>query len=81
MLCPKHKIWLKKARLDVYWCDECQGAWLIHKLSTYKTFEEASKTDIDKILRRSFLTMPILPIEFPPATEEDIKALIVPPKG
>lgn len=43
MNCPKHKVRMKKARLDVYWCDECDHAWLIHKLTSYDTIEEASK--------------------------------------
>ena len=44
MKCPLCEYpYLKKARLDVYWCNRCKKAWLIHKLSSYKTFEEASE--------------------------------------
>jgi len=42
MNCPKHnEVELEKMYVDVYWCEECQRAWLIHKLSSYKTRLEA----------------------------------------
>jgi len=62
MKCPKCNVWLKKVRLDVYWCEECECAWLIHKLSTYKTFEEASKTNYEEQLEADFLE----PLRLPP---------------
>ena len=54
MYCPKCNVWLKKARLDVYWCDSCSTAWLIHKLS-YKTFEEASERINKEEMAKTFL--------------------------
>lgn len=33
---------LRKARLDVYWCDDCETAWLIHILN-YESFEDAAR--------------------------------------
>jgi len=51
---------LVKARLDVYWCEECKRAWLIHKLS-YKSYEEASTLRDDEALRQSFLGPLIVP--------------------
>ena len=62
MKCPKCNVWLKKARLDVYWCPECEKAWLIHRLSTYKSFEEASKTNHEEQLEADFLE----PLRVPP---------------
>jgi len=56
MDCPKHPgTKLRKARLDVYWCRECRRAWLIHKLSSYKSFEEAAKTNYEEQLEADFL--------------------------
>jgi hypothetical protein len=53
---------LRKARLDVYWCPICEGTWLIHKLSRYKTFEEASETNYETQLKKDFLE----PLTVPP---------------
>ena len=43
MYCPRCNETMEKARLDVYWCYGCNEAWLIHKLSTYKSLKEASR--------------------------------------
>ena len=46
MYCPKHPmVKMRKARLDVYWCDVCECAWLIKFLSSYWSFEEAARRD------------------------------------
>ena len=56
VVCPRESCGriLVKARLDVYWCDVCNTAWLIHKLS-YKSLEKASEICDDEALRQSFL--------------------------
>lgn len=42
--CPRHPtIKLKRAALDLYWCDLCERAWLIKPLTTYRSYEEATK--------------------------------------
>jgi len=43
MICPKCGFKVKKARLDVYWCENCNKAILIKFLSTYKTIEEVRR--------------------------------------
>ena len=56
MKCPLCEYpYLKKARLDVYLCYRCKVAWLIHKLSSYKTFEEASKLSDDEYMKHTHL--------------------------
>ena len=42
MKCPKCSAKAHKARLDIYWCRDCNKAWLIHALK-YRSFEEASQ--------------------------------------
>jgi len=42
MRCPECGVESRKARLDVYFCEE-HGAWLIPKLS-YESLQEASLT-------------------------------------
>jgi len=41
MKCPRCGSEVKKARLDVYWCEKCKAAYLIHRLH-YKSYIEAS---------------------------------------
>ena len=55
MNCPKHGVKVRKAKLDTYWCDECDHAWLIHKLSSYKTLEEASHIPTRNEIYDSFM--------------------------
>ena len=66
--CPVCMMWLKKARLDVYWCPTCEKAWLIHKLS-YKTLEEASR-GVDKDAMAKTFLKPLM----------DTDVIAVPPK-
>ena len=54
MYCPKCQSPVKKARLDVYWCEECNTSWLIHKLS-YKSLEEASGRVDKEAMAKTFL--------------------------
>ena len=57
MYCPNHpEVKLRKARLDVYWCDKCKKAWLIHKMLTYNSFEDAGKVSDWEQLRMDFLS-------------------------
>jgi len=69
MKCPKCNAQLKKARLDVYWCEGCRCAWLIHRLSTYKTFEEAGERVDKEAVAKTFLK-PLM----------DAELIMVPPK-
>lgn len=75
MYCPECHISMKvkKARLDVYWCENCQTSWLIHKLS-YNSFEEASKTPDYSNSIRTVVKVP----KISPA--KHLRDLRVPPK-